>query len=156
MEESMFILVALAFGIVSGLRTFTSPAVASWAARLGIFAVTGTPMAFMGFKYTPIIFTLLAVFELINDKLPKTPSRKVPPQFIARILSGSLAGATVGAAAGSLLPGLLLGAIGAVGGTLGGAAVRARLARVFGKDVPAALLEDGAGIVLSILAVATF
>jgi uncharacterized membrane protein len=149
----MFIVVALVLGIVSGLRTMTSPAVVSWAARLGVLAVSGTPMAFMGFKYTPIVFTVLAIGEIINDKLPKTPSRTVPPQFIARILSGSLVGATVGAAAGSLIIGLLAGAIGAVGGTLGGAAIRGRLAKAFGKDLPAALIEDTAAIVIAILVV---
>lgn len=152
----MFIVVALVLGIVSGLRTMMSPAVTSWAARLGMLAVSGTPMAFMGFKYTPIIFTLLAIGELINDKLPKTASRKVPPQFIARIVSGSLVGATVGAAAGSLTAGLLAGALGAVIGTLGGAAIRGRLARAFKNDLPAALLEDVAAIVISIVAVAKF
>jgi len=149
----MFIVVALVLGMVSGLRTMTSPAVVSWAARLGVLAVSGTPMAFMGFKYTPIIFAVLAIGEIINDKLPKTPSRTVPPQFIARILSGSLVGATVGAAAGSLIIGLLAGAIGAVGGTLGGAATRGRLAKAFGKDLPAALIEDTAAIVIAILVV---
>jgi uncharacterized membrane protein len=152
----MFIVVALVLGIVCGLRTLTSPAVASWAARMGLLAVAGTPMAFMGFKYTPIIFTVLAIGELINDKLPKTPSRKAPPQFIARVLSGSLVGATVGAAAGSLIVGVLAGAIGAVAGTLGGAAVRGLMAKAFGKDLPAALIEDTAAIVLAILAVSRF
>jgi uncharacterized membrane protein len=94
----MFIVVALVLGIVSGLRAMTSLAVTSWAARMGLLAVSGTPMAFMGFKYTPIIFTLIAIGELINDKLPNTPSRKVPPQFIVRVLSGCLVGATVGTA----------------------------------------------------------
>jgi uncharacterized membrane protein len=152
----MFIVVALVLGIVSGLRAMTSPAVASWAARLGTFAVAGTPMAFMEFKYTPIIFTVLAIGELINDKLPKTASRKVPPQFIARILSGALVGATVGAASGSLIFGLLAGAIGAVLGTYGGAAIRGRLAKAFGKDLPAALIEDASAIILAIFAVARF
>jgi uncharacterized membrane protein len=152
----MFFVVALVFGIVSGLRTFTSPAAASWAARTGLLAVSGTPLAFMGFTYTPIIFTVLAIGELIIDKLPNTPGRKVPPQFIARILSGSLVGATAGAASGALILGLLAGAVGAVGGTYGGAAVRGRLSRAFGKDLPAALLEDAAAIVLSSLAIARF
>ena len=152
----MLIVVALVLGFVSGLRTMTSPAVTSWAARMGLFAVSGTPMAFMGFKYTPIIFTLLAIGELINDKLPGTASRKVPPQFIARILSGCLVGATVGVAAGSLIGGLLAGALGAIVGTLGGAATRARVAKAFGKDLPAALLEDVAAIVISIVAVLKF
>jgi uncharacterized membrane protein len=62
-------------------------------------------------------------------------------------------GATVGAAAGSLIIGLLAGAIGAVGGTLGGAAIRGRLAKAFGKDLPAALIEDTAAIVIAILVV---
>jgi uncharacterized membrane protein len=155
-ERFMFIVVALALGVVAGLRAMTSPAVASWAARWGVLAVAGTPMAFMGFKYTPIIITVLAIGELINDKLPNTPSRKVPSQFIGRILSGGLVGATVGAAADSLLIGLLVGGIGAVGGTYGGAAVRGRLAKTFGRDLPAALLEDAAAIAISILAVARF
>ena len=152
----MFVLIALLLGIVSGLRTMTSPAAASWAARLGALAVAGTPMAFMGYKYTPIIFTLLAIGELINDKLPKTPSRKTPPQLIARILSGALVGATVGAAYHSLIVGLILGAIGAAAGTYGGAVVRGSMAKAFGKDLPAALVEDVAAILLSILAVARF
>jgi uncharacterized membrane protein len=105
----MFVLIALLLGIVAGLRAMTAPAAASWAARLGIFAVAGTPMAFMGFKYTPIIFTIFAIGELINDKLPKTPSRKTPPQFITRLVTGALSGATVGAAYHSLVVGLILG-----------------------------------------------
>jgi len=152
----MFMVLALLLGIVSGLRALTAPAAASWAARMGALAVAGTPMAFMGFKYTPIIFTVLAVGELINDKLPKTPSRKTPPQLIARILMGSLVGATVGAASGSLIPGLIAGAIGAVAGTYGGAAMRGKLATVFGKDLPAALIEDVVAIVLAIVVVTRF
>jgi uncharacterized membrane protein len=152
----MFMVLALLLGIVSGLRALTAPAAASWAARMGALAVAGTPMAFMGFKYTPIIFTVLAVGELINDKLPKTPSRKTPPQLIARILMGSLVGATVGAASSSLILGLIAGAIGAVAGTYGGAAMRAKLATVFGKDLPAALIEDVVAIVLAIVVVTRF
>jgi uncharacterized membrane protein len=149
----MFIVFALLLGIVAGLRAFSAPAAASWAARLGLLAVGGTPMAFMGFKYTPIIFTILALGELVTDQLPQTPSRKVPMQFITRIISGSLSGATVGAASGSLLIGLVAGALGAVAGTYGGAALRARLAAAFGRDLPAALVEDVVTIALALLVV---
>ncbi len=147
----MLLLCAFLVGIVSGLRTFTAPAVASWFARRGSLAVANSPLAFMGFKYAPIILTVLAIGEIINDKLPKTPSRKTPPQFIARVLSGALTGATIGAAGGSLLFGIFLGAIGAVVGTLGGAAMRAKLAAAFGRDLPAALLEDVMAIGLAII-----
>jgi uncharacterized membrane protein len=152
----MFIVLALILGVVSGLRAMMAPAAVSWAARLGMLAVAGTPMAFMGFKYTPIILTVCALGELISDKLPKTPSRKTPPQFIARIVSGSLVGATVGAGSGSLIIGLVAGAIGAVVGTVGGAAVRGRLASAFGKDFPAALIEDVVAIILSVVVVSRF
>lgn len=152
----MFLAFALLLGFVAGLRSMVAPAAAAWAAQLVWPEVAGTRLAFMGFKYTPIIFTVLAVGELINDKLPTTPSRKIPPQFIGRIISGSLSGATLGAAYGSIIGGLLAGAIGAVAGTLGGAALRGRLSSMFGKDLPAALTEDVLAVVLAIVAVAKF
>ena len=52
-----------------------------------------------------------------------------------------------------MLIGLLVGAVGAVIGTFGGAAVRAWLAQAFGKDLPAALLEDLIAISSAILIV---
>jgi uncharacterized membrane protein len=147
----MLLLCAFLVGMIAGLRTFTAPAVASWFARSGSLAVASSPLAFMGYKYTPIIFTALALAEIVNDKLPKTPSRKTPPQFIVRLLSGALTGATIGAAGESLWLGLLLGVIGAVLGTLGGAAMRAKLAAAFGRDLPAAVLEDVMAIGLAII-----
>ena len=152
-EWQRMVLLALLLGIVAGLRTLTAPAAASWGVRAGLLSVTGTPLAFMGFKYTPIVLTILAIAELVGDKLPKTPSRKSPPQFTARVLSGGLVGATVGAASGAVLVGLMIGAIGAVAGTYGGAAMRSALASAFGKDLPAALFEDTCAIVGSILAI---
>jgi uncharacterized membrane protein len=47
----MFIVVALVLESVPGLRAMTSPAVTSWAARIGLLAASGTPIALMGFKY---------------------------------------------------------------------------------------------------------
>ena len=72
----MFLLCALLLGVVAGLRSMLAPATVSWFARNGVLAVANTPLAFMGFRFTPIILTLFAVGELIADKLPKTPSRK--------------------------------------------------------------------------------
>jgi uncharacterized membrane protein len=78
----------------------------------------------------------------------------VPVQFGARLVSGALCGAAIGASAGVLAGGLIAGAVGAIIGTLGGARARAGLARAFGKDLPAAVLEDVVAIVGSILIVA--
>jgi uncharacterized membrane protein len=150
----MFIVVfAFLIGVVAGLRAMMAPAAVSWAAHLGLLPLQGTPLAWLGYAVTPYIFTVLALGELFNDKLPKTPSRTVPPQFIARVISGSLVGAAIGAAGQSLILGLVAGAIGAVAGTLGGAALRSKLAGLFGKDLAAALLEDATAIILSIVVV---
>ena len=146
-------LFALLIGVISGLRAFMAPTAVSWAAKLGLLALAGTPLAFLGYKWTAILFTAFALFELVQDKLPTTPSRKVPPQFGARIVLGGMAGAAVGAGLGSLWSGLVCGALGAVIGTLGGSAVRGKLAAAFGKDLPAALLEDVVAIVGSYLIV---
>ncbi len=146
----MLYVLAFLIGVAAGLRAMTAPAAVCWAARLGWLKLQGTPLAFLGAAVTPWIFTIAAIGELINDKLPKTPSRKVPPQFIARIVMGALCGAAIGATAGALAVGLIVGAIGAVVGTLGGAELRGRLVRASGgKDLPIALLEDAIAIALS-------
>jgi len=121
----------------------TAPAAVSWAARLGWLHVENTPLAFLGFAATPYIFTVLAIGELIVDKLPKTPSRKAPGPFAGRIVTGALSGAALGAANQSLIGGLAAGALGGIVGTLGGYEFRARLVKATGgKDLPIALLED--------------
>ena len=135
-------LATLLIGVVAGLRAMTAPAAVSWAAWTGALSLSGTPLAFLGFAYTPWILTVLAAGELVTDQLPGTASRKVPVQFGTRLVTGALSGAAIGAASGLLVAGLVLGTIGAVVGTLGGAAVRSRLAAAFGRDLPAALIED--------------
>ena len=136
------IILSVLIGVVAGLRTMTAPAAVAVGARYGLIPVAGTPLAFMGYAWTPWIVCVLAVGELITDQLPTTPSRKVPMQFGGRILSGALSGATLAAPQGSPVAGVIAGIVGAVIGTLGGAAFRARLAAAFGKDRPAALIED--------------
>jgi uncharacterized membrane protein len=59
----------------------------------------------------------------------------------------------LGTTAGRPALGALLGAAGAVAGTLGGFRARARLARAFGRDLPAALVEDAVAIAVAVLAV---
>ena len=140
------LVLSLLIGVVAGLRAMTAPAAVAWAAHLGWLKVAGTPLAFMGHVAAPWVFTVLALVELVTDQLPKTPSRKVPVQFGTRIVVGALCGATLAAPGGQLVVGAICGAVGAVIGTLGGAAVRGKLAQAFGRDLPAALLEDAVAI----------
>ena len=133
----------------------TAPAAVSWAAHLGWFDISQTPLAFLGYQWTPWIFSALAVVELITDQLPSTPSRKVPVQFGTRIVMGALTGGAIGAAGGSLVGGVIAGIIGALVGTYGGAAARGKLAAAFGKDLPAALIEDVVAVGGALLIVAS-
>ena len=135
-------LFALLIGVVAGLRAMTAPAAVAWGAHLGLIPLQGTPLAWLGGNIATWTFTALAVLELVADQLPKTPSRKVPVQFGTRIASGAFCGAAIGMTANAWVGGAVAGAIGAVLGTLGGADVRGRLAKAFGKDLPAGLIED--------------
>jgi uncharacterized membrane protein len=138
----MIYLLALLIGVVAGLRTMSAPTAVSLAAYLGWISLAGTPLAFLASTWAIGILGLLAVLELIADKLPTTGSRKGPVQFGARLLTAGVSGAAIGATAGLLLPGLAAGLVGAVLGTYGGSALRGRLAGAFGRDLPAALTED--------------
>ena len=140
-------LLGFLIGVVAGLRSMTPLAAVSWAARVGWLHLENTPLAFLGFAATPYIFSVLAIAELINDKLPKTPSRKTLAPFTVRILTGAFSGAAFGAPSGALPAGLLAGALGGVAGTLAGYEFRRRLVKATGgKDLPIALLEDAIAI----------
>ena len=147
----MIYVLAILIGVTAGLRAMTPLAAISWGAYLGWIDLSATPAAFLGNIIAAIIITVLAIGELVTDQLPQTPSRKVPMQFGARIVLGALTGALLMPA--SWIIGALLGAIGAVIGTYAGAEFRARLAKSFGRDLPAALIEDVIAIVLAFVVV---
>jgi uncharacterized membrane protein len=62
---------AFLVGTASGLRALIGLAAVSWAAHFGIFPLDHTWLAFLGYAFTPYILTLIAIGELVNDKLPK-------------------------------------------------------------------------------------
>jgi uncharacterized membrane protein len=135
--HALILLLALLIGIVAGLRSLTAPAVVAWGGFLGWIYLHGTWASWMASLITAIVFSVLAVGDLVNDKLPKTP---------ARILTGGLSGAVLGAWPHWTFSALGAGVIGAVLGTLGGYQARKRLAAVAGRDLPIALLEDAIAI----------
>ncbi len=152
----MFVLLASFFlGITSGLRALAGLAILSWAARLGYVPLGHTWFAFLGYAVTPYILTAMAIGELANDTLPKTPSRLIPPQFITRVVTGTLCGVAVGLSTNHLVIGLLAGAAGSIAGTFGGAKARGFAAKLFQRDLPAAFLEDAVAIGIAVAAVAT-
>jgi len=148
-------LFALLFGVLAGLRSMTTPAAVSWAAHLGHLDLGGSWLAFLGLAWVPWVLTVLAALELIADKLPSAPDRTVTHSFAWRLVSGGLCGAAVGVAMGGVVSALGTGVIGAFLGTMGGLRLRLALARAFGRDLPAALVEDAiavGGAVLLVLA----
>lgn len=139
----MTILLALLIGFFAGLRSLTAPAATAWASYLGWLKLA-SPLSYIGSLPSLIIFTLLALGELVADKLPKTPSRTSPPGLIARILMGGLSGACVASAAGhNAWLGAGLGAVGGVVGCYAGYAARTQLVRKLNTpDIVIALVED--------------
>jgi uncharacterized membrane protein len=138
------LVLAFAIGIVSGMRSLTAPAVTAWAAHYNWLNLAGTRLAFMGSTVAVAIFTVLAVAELIADKLPATPGRTQPPGLIARFVCGALSGACVGVSAGtSIAPGAILGAAGGIAGAFAGYQWRTGLVRALKvPDFAIAILED--------------
>jgi uncharacterized membrane protein len=148
MGSNLVLALALGLGIVAGLRALTAPATVSWAAHLGWIQVAGSHLSWMSSIITAAIFTLAAIAEIVNDKLPKTPPRTAPPSIVIRMVTGALAAATLSVGiGGSLWIGALLGAIGALIGTFGGYYVRTGVVKaVHSPDWPIALIEDAVAI----------
>jgi uncharacterized membrane protein len=137
-------LFAIGIGIVAGLRALMAPAIVAWAANLGWLNLHGSPLAFMGSTVAVGIFSVLAIGELVIDKLPQTPKRTALPLLLARILLGGLSGATLcTATAKSLIAGTLLGGIGGIIGAFIGYEIRRRLVnKLHIKDFFVAVCED--------------
>jgi uncharacterized membrane protein len=139
----MIFLLALLIGLFDGLRSMTAPAVVAWAVHLGWLKLDG-PLAHVGDTVSVAILTLLAVGELIVDKLPQTPARTAPLGLGARAVAGGLAAACVMSSHGeSAALGGLLGAIGGLIGAFAGYQARTRLVKALGvRDFGVAVAED--------------
>ena len=138
----------LLLGCVTGLRSLTAPAAISWGSHLGWLHFAGTKLAFLGHRATVILFTLLALFELVVDKLPKTPPRTAGRGLSARILFGGLCGAVLAVSAGgNLLLAAGVGIVGALVGAFGGYNLRHTLVtKAHLPDFAVALAEDAVAI----------
>jgi uncharacterized membrane protein len=145
-------------GMMTGLRTMTPMAVGCWFAYFGSdgghLPLGGTWAFWAARPVSAIVFTVLAVGELIGDKLPMTPNRTAPGPLLARIFFGGLVGAiTATGLKGPLIEGLLLGAFGALLGAFLGFQLRRLLVERTGRpDWNIAVLEDAFTILVSVYA----
>lgn len=140
----MVLLLVFLLGCVEGLRSMTPPALLCWAAYLGWVHFAGTKLAFINHRATLVIFTLLAVGELIADKLPSTPARTAPVGLITRICVGGACGFAIAIGIGtSLLFFALIASIGAVVGAFAGFHIRHFIvSKVPVPDFAVAIAED--------------
>jgi uncharacterized membrane protein len=131
-------------GLTTGLRSMTPMAMLCWFSYNGYLSVEGTWAAWTARLWVAIVFTVLAVGELIADKLPKTPSRIAPGPLLWRLVMGGLAGAIAATAmSGPGLEGVLLCVVGALVGAFAGFMIRRDLVEKFMcADWPIAVAED--------------
>lgn len=153
----MTLLLAFLIGLFAGLRSLTPPAAVAWATYLGWLRLA-RPLSLIGSLPAVIILSVLAIGEVIYDKLPNTPNRTDPPGLIGRIVTGGFTGACVSLGGGqSALVGAGLGVIGGVVGCFAGYHTRARLVRSLRQpDFNIAMVEDLIAIGGSLFIVSRF
>ncbi|HXQ72922.1 MAG TPA: DUF4126 family protein [Pyrinomonadaceae bacterium] len=153
----MTLFFAFLIGLFAGLRSLTPPAAVAWGVYLGWLKLA-RPLSLIGSLPAVIILSLLALTELVMDKLPNTPNRTAPLGLIARIVTGALSGACVSFGGGqSALVGAGLGLIGGIVGCFGGYQARAWLVKSLRQpDFNIALLEDLVAIGGSLFIVSRF
>jgi uncharacterized membrane protein len=141
-------------GVVTGMRTFVPMAVLCWFAYRGNLPVDGTWAAWTGHLVTAIIFSLLAIGEIVGDKLPKAPNRTNLLGMTGRVIFGGLVGAIVATGLdGSVFEGILLAVSGAYVGAHAGYLVRRELVILLRwQDWHVAVFEDVIAVVWAVLA----
>jgi len=146
MPDSNLVAHAIVLGAVSGMRSLLGLALLAW---LG-----GPDLGWLSNFWVRVVLGLAAAAEIVNDKLPKTPSRLIPPALIGRlVLGGTCGGLVMWRGQATVWIGIGLGALSAAGGAVVGSKVRAFLGRKTGLPDPVfGALEDVVAIGLGVWA----
>ena len=135
---------AAVMGVAAGMRSMASPAIVSQLAKAGLLPAGQTSIGFFNHPSTAKTMAVLAVGEIIADKLPFMPKRTDAPAVVTRAISGAVSGAAIcSSKKRSVIAGALLGAVGAVGATYGAYKLRKWAGERF--DIPdpvIAIAED--------------
>jgi uncharacterized membrane protein len=152
------VLAAFGIGFVAGLRSMTSPAIVSWAARFHLLDLRDSRLAWLASAAATYILSALGIGELVADKLPFVPNRTSLLPMFCRIVSGAMCGAALCISADRLiLEGALLGGLGAANGALGGFHVRRLLVKHLKiADRAIAFAEDALAIGAGLFIVSRF
>ena len=162
MTESILFLLCVVIGGVSGLRSLTGIAMVTIAAQrgwphLGWLHLGGTGLSFLGTAVAMYVFVVLAIGELIADKLSFTPPRIQTGPLAVRFLVGAFCAGALAVAAGMpwVVP-AVAGGVSAIVGAYAGYWLRRSITSRGAKDLPIALLEDATAILLALFAVSRF
>lgn len=157
-SDFFFCASALALGLVAGMRSAMAPALlALMLSRRPELAPPLSPVQWFTFPPLAVLLALVALGELVADKLPRTPNRTALGPFLARIGSGAVTGAAF-VQLGHLDAwlGAACGAAGAIASTFGMFHARRFVGGVTGiKDPWIGAMEDIIAIALAVSVVAT-
>lgn len=131
---------AAVMGVAAGMRSMASPAIVSQLSKAGLVPEGGaSPLGLLGHPATGKTMAVLAIGEMIADKLPFMPKRTDKPALFTRALTGAVSGAAIcSSKKRSVWTGALLGALGAIGATYGAYELRKWAGKRF--DVPDAVI----------------
>jgi uncharacterized membrane protein len=156
-NRAVLYLGCFSIGIIAGLRSLTAPALVSWGAHLGWLDLSGSRLSFLGSRASITILSLLALAELVADKLPKTPNRTNLGPLVFRVITGGFSSMALCTSAHQpLVIGTILGVLGSIAGAFAGYEIRHRLVKTFGlPDFGVAVAEDFVAVGGAFLIVST-
>jgi len=156
-SEFFFCISALVLGFVAGMRSMMAPAVlALILSRRPEYVPASAPAHWFALLPVAVILGILALGELVGDKLPMTPNRTALGPFVGRLVTGSITGAAL-VQIGGINPwaGAACGAVGAIAGTFGMFHARRWAGRVTGiRDPYIGAIEDVVSIAIAATVVA--
>jgi uncharacterized membrane protein len=111
----------IGLGALAGMRSTSAPVIVSHIlSHHHSKKLDHSPLRFMQSKNVALVLKVLAIGEIIGDKLPSAPNRIKPAVLAFRMLSGAFAGASVYKATGGKVGmGALIGGAAAFASTFG-------------------------------------
>ncbi|MBB3950188.1 DUF4126 domain-containing protein [Aureimonas jatrophae] len=143
---------SILMGVAAGARSLTPLAVSAWLARRGELPNRGRLARLLGGDAAVAGATLLAVGEILGDKMRTAPDRIVLPGMAARLATGAVAGAALAPRRTQDL-GAILGAVTALASAHITFRARMRAMREVGQR-PSGAAEDALVLALALGAAA--
>lgn len=135
---------AAVLGAISGMRSMAAPAIVSRFAHAGLLPLGESQIKFLTHKNSAKTMAVMAIGEMVADKLPFIPSRTSVFPLMTRAVSGALsATAFTKGKKRSVAVGALIGSLAAVGASYGAYKLRKAVGKkLHVPDAIVAVAED--------------